>query len=618
MAGGGQPARAQTAATDNLRSVLNRTPPDSTRVRLLHQLASTYRASRPDSTLHLAHRALALARRLDFGKGQGRALSLLGATLRERGELPRAFACQLAARALSRRSHDPEGEAFSLNSLGNISLDLRQYRQAIRYYTQAEALYRPLNLPHWLAGTLTNIGSCYEKLGVLDSALLLQRRAETLIARHPRPRLAAALALRNMGAVQARLGHSAEALDYYRRALRETTRTNDFRNRAMAQYHIALLYSTLQQSDSSLYYARRAMYSAQRVGYRATLMDAGNLLVRLYKARQAPDSALHYQSLAVVAQDSLFGPEKFRQLQLLSLAEQQQQLQREKIAMQTAHYQQLLLWAALGAFLIIALLLVWANRQQQHANRLLNQRNTLIESQHDELYQALTELRTTQAQLVAAEKWAFVGELSADIAQELQNPLAFMQKFTAVSMTLLEPDGPAHPPGLEQTIRTGLRQNLLQISQQGQRASSIIADMLAHARNGTTPAQPTDLNALVADSLLRSDYGSRTATGPVAVAVELHTSFAPGLKPVAAVSQDLSRALLNLFTNAWYAVRQRQQTGEAGYQPMVRVSTRQAEGMVEIRVHDNGPGMSEAVVAQIFQPFFTTKPAARVRAWASH
>ena len=609
-AGVAQPAGAQTAATDSIRRLVARTPPDSSRVRLLLTLAYTYRASRPDSTLHLTQRALALARRLGFSQGEGRALGILGAALRERGELPRAFAYQLAARALSRASHDGQGEAFSLNALGNISLDLRQYRQAIRYYTQSKARYEQLQLPHWVAGSLTNLGSCYEKMGVLDSALLLQRRAETLIAQHPRPRLAAALALRNMGTVQARLGHNAAAVDYYRRALRETARTNDFRNRAMTQYHLALLYTARHQPDSSLHYARQAMHSAQVVTYRVTMLGAGNLLAKLYQARHNADSAYHYQSLALAAQDSLFGPEKFRQLQLLSLAEQQrQQVHREEIARQTARYQRLQLLAAMAFFITIALLLGWANRRQRRANRLLNQRNALIEAQHNELYQALTELRTTQAQLVAAEKWAFVGEMSADIAQELQNPLAFMQKFTAGSMVLLESDDPAPTSGLEQTIRAGLRQNLLQISQQGQRASSIIADMLAHARNGTSPPQPTDLNALVAENLLRADHGPRSATGPGPVAVELHTSFSPGLRPVAAVPQDLGHALLNIFTNSFYAVRQRQQMGEAGYQPMVSVSTRQVEGMVEVRVHDNGPGMSAAVAAQVFQPFFSTKPA---------
>ena len=607
VVGLGTPANAQTAATDSIRGVLGRTRPDSSRVRLLLKLAYTYRASRPDSTLHLAQRALALARHLRFGQGEGRALGVLGAALRERGELPRAFACQLAARQLGRTSHDALGEAFSLNALGNISLDLRQYRPALRYYEQAMALYQRLRLPHWVAGALTNLGSCYEKMNVLDSALVRQRQAETLIARHPRPRLAVALALRNMGALQARLGHPAEALAYYRRALHETAISNDLRNRAMTLYHVARLYDAQRQPDSSLWYARQALQTARRVAYRVTVLDASNLLTRLYQGRQQVDSAFRYQGLAMMAHDSLFGPEKFRQLQLLSFSEQQRQLhQHEEQELQTARYQRVGLLAALAFILTIALLLGWANRRQRRANRLLNQRNHLIEAQRNDLGEALAELRATQTQLVAAEKWSFLGEMAAGVAHELQNPLAFMQRFADVSMGLVEQDEATHPVGLEQTIMAGLRQNILQISEQGQRASAIIADMLAHARTGSSPPQPTDLNALVAEYLLRADHSPRPPHGPAAI--ELHTSFAPGLGPLAVVPAELGRALLNLFANALHAVRQRQQATPTGYQPMVSVSTRRANGAVEIRVRDNGPGMSAAMAAQVFQPFFTTKP----------
>ena len=603
-----RPARAQTAATDSIRRVLAHTAPDSGRVQQLLKLAYTYRASRPDSTLRLARRALALARHLGFRQGEGRALGVLGSALRDRGELPRAVACLLAARRLGRATHDAEGEAFSLNSLGNVSLDLRQYRQGLRYYQQSKDRYARLNLPHWVAGSLTNLGNCYEKMGVLDSALLLQRQAEALIAQHPRPRLAAALALRNMGALQARLGHIPAAFGYYRRALRETSFNNDFRNRAMTQCHMARLYNTLGQPDSSLQYARLALHSAAPVAYRATLMDASSLLARLYQARHQPDSAYRYQTLAAAAQDSLFGPEKFRQLQRLSLAEQQrEELNREKYTLQAARYQRLLLLAALVVFLIIALLLGWANRQHRRANQLLNRRNATIEAQRNELYEALTQLRTAQAQVVAAEKWAFVGEMSAGIAHELQNPLAFMQKFADVSMGLIEQDGQDHQPGLEQTMMDGLRQNLRQISQQGQRASAIIADMLAHARTSPSQPQPTDLNALVAEYLLLADHGPRTPNGPAAV--ELHTHFGSDVGVVPAVPAELGRALLNLFTNALHAVRQRQQASPAGYQPTLSVSTRRLADAVEIKVRDNGTGMAEAVRARIFQPFFTTKPA---------
>ena len=601
--------RAQNSSTNSLRYLLARTPPDSARVLLLLKLARTFRASKPDSAMYLAQRAWQLARQAEFDKGRGRAQSFIGSVLRERGELPKAFANQLIALQISRESSDLEGEAISLNSLGNISLDLRQYRRAIAYYQQSRRRYQQLNLPHWTAGTLTNIGSCYEKINWLDSALVYQQQAEALIARFPQPRVAAALALRNMGDVQARLGHHAEAFAYYRRGLQETYVSNDLRNRAMAQYHVARLFDKLLQPDSSLYYARQALRTAQAVSYRLTVMEASGLLARLHQARQNVDSAFRYQAVAVAAQDSLFGPEKFRQLQLLAFTEQQRQLQqREEHELQTARYQQGALAAAVVFFVIIALLLLRITRQQRRANQLLNERNAQIETQRNELSQALAELRTAQAQLVAAEKWAFAGELSAGIAHELQNPLAYMRNFASVSAALLGQDQPgaAPPGGLEREIMAGLRQNLHEISQHGQRASAIISDMLAHARAHTSQRQPTDLNALVSDNLRLA--AQKPAQAAALAEVELRTELAPSIGLVSTVPQELGRALLNLFTNAFYAVQHRQRAAGPDYRPQVSVCTRWVGETVEIQVRDNGVGMSDTVAKQVFQPFFTTKP----------
>ena len=600
-------AHAQTAATDSLRHALMRTAPDSNRVLLLLKLAHTYRASKPDSTLLLAQQALRLAQRVGFVKGQGRAQGMVGSALRERGELPKAFANQLIAYQTSRRVSDLEGQAYSLNALGNIRFDLRQYRQALRYYRASSNLYARLDRAPWLAGTYTNMGSCYEKLNVLDSALQLHTQAARLIEQTPQPRLAsAALALRNMGMVQARLGNYPSALGYYRQVLQETAHTNDLRNRSMALFRIADLYHTLHQPDSSLFYAQRALHTAEQVSYRLTVLEASSLLTALYRTQHNIDSAFHYQNLAVMMKDSLFGPDKFQQLQLLTLTEQQQQQQqREAQELQTARYQRLGLLVALGFILTVALLLGWANRQQRRANQLLNERNAEIVSQRNALDEALTELRDAQAQLVATEKWAFVGELSAGIAHELQNPLAFMRNFAEVSEGMLAPDGNAPPQDLEGEIMAGLRKNLREISQHGQRASSIIANMLAHARSGSSQREPTDLNALVMKNLQLADQGN--ATGESAVPVSLATDLALNMPTVQAAPQELGRALLNLFTNALHATRQRQRQSPPDYRPQVQVRTRRVGHGVEISVRDNGTGMSEAVAAQVFEPFFTTK-----------
>jgi len=171
-------------------------------------------------------------------------------------------------------------------------------------------------------------------------------------------------------------------------------------------------------------------------------------------------------------------------------------------------------------------------------------------------------------------------------------------------------EGPTRSTGLEQEILSGLKQNLQQISQHGQRASSIIKGMLEHSRSGIGQREPSDLNAL-ADESLTLAYQGLQAEDKYFEAM-LDKKFDPRIGTVAAVPQDLGRVLLNLCTNALHAVRQRQHETSVSpaYVPTVVVSTRRPAGRtVEIRVKDNGTGMSAAVQAKIFEPFFTTKPA---------
>ncbi|UOQ77858.1 ATP-binding protein [Hymenobacter sp. 5516J-16] len=222
--------------------------------------------------------------------------------------------------------------------------------------------------------------------------------------------------------------------------------------------------------------------------------------------------------------------------------------------------------------------------------------------------QTLVQLRATQHQLVQSEKWAFVGEVSAGIAHELQNPLNFMKRFAEVSTTMVDTmHEVGSKPGLEQKILLGLRQNLQEISQHGIRASAIIKDMLEHSRAGTGQREPTDLNALLLEYLQLARQSPELRDQALTVGVE--TDLAPNLPSLAMVPSDMGRVLLNLFTNALYAVAQRQQTGETNYQPLVKIGTQAGPNGVEIWVQDNGAGMSPEVLANIFQPFFTTKPA---------
>jgi two-component system NtrC family sensor kinase len=252
-----------------------------------------------------------------------------------------------------------------------------------------------------------------------------------------------------------------------------------------------------------------------------------------------------------------------------------------------------------------------AAAHKENLERLVAARTVALTQQADELQAALAELRATQQQLIQREKMASLGELTAGIAHEIQNPLNFVNNFADVSAELVaeleaEQTSPTPDVGLEDELLSDLRHNLHKINQHGQRAASIVRGMLAHSRQSTGERQPTDVNAL-ADEYLRLAYHGLRAKDK-SFNAKLNTDFAALLPLVPAVPGDLGRVLLNLFTNAFYAVQKRQLAAGPGYAPTVQVRTRRTGEEVEICIRDNGTGIPAAVRTKIFQPFFTTKP----------
>ena len=597
---------AQNAYIDSLNHLLAHTRHDTSRVLLLAQLATEYRFSDPDSMLILAQQAMGLAQKLHFDKGKVWASNILGEVRRFRGEFPQALEAQFNALQLSRKLSDQLKEILSLVFIGNVYLDLDQPRQALSYLVQAKKINERFSNKQHVRLCLSGIGYAYERLNQLDSALYFQQQANTGSGNFRLDPRLESLFLTRLGVVQARLGHPELALRYFQEALQISYDRGDLLNRGRIQYRMAELYHNAHQPDSSLHYARLAYMNGAKITQKIIVLNASTLMVNLYKAKNNLDSAFHYQEVALATKDSLYGQEKFQQLQLLTLTQQQrqQQLREKQVQLQRIGF-----ISAIAVFLLIALLLWRNNRQQQRTNRTLNLKNEQIETQRSTLDRTLTELKGTQAQLIQKEKMASLGELTAGIAHEIQNPLNFVNNFSEVSRELVDEMDEELDKGDTQEaklISADLKQNLEKITLHGQRASSIVKGMLEHSRTTTGEKQPTDLNAL-ADEYLRLAYHGLRAKDKDFNA-ELKTDFDANLGPVEVVPQEMGRVLLNLFNNAFYAVREKQKQQPDGHQPIVTVSTGRINGQVELRVQDNGTGMPDVVKAKIFQPFFTTKP----------
>lgn len=240
---------------------------------------------------------------------------------------------------------------------------------------------------------------------------------------------------------------------------------------------------------------------------------------------------------------------------------------------------------------------------------LVQERTTELSQQKNELQEAVRELKSTQAQLIQSEKMASLGELTAGIAHEIQNPLNFVNNFSEVSAELLEE--------MEQELKKGdteealaiasdVKQNLEKIMHHGKRADGIVKGMLQHSRASSGQKEPTDINAL-ADEYLRLAYHGLRAKDK-SFNADMVTSFDAALPQVNMVPQDMGRVLLNLFTNAFYAVQQKQKTAGPEYKPTVEISTSAKGKFIHIKVKDNGTGIPENIKDKIMQPFFTTKP----------
>jgi signal transduction histidine kinase/ligand-binding sensor domain-containing protein len=271
-------------------------------------------------------------------------------------------------------------------------------------------------------------------------------------------------------------------------------------------------------------------------------------------------------------------------------------------------YQTLLfkLLAVSMAMALIWLLVHWRTRAARMKNIWLEKE---VAQRTSELKNSLEQLQSTQKQLIQSEKMASLGELTAGIAHEIQNPLNFVNNFSEVSKELLGEMKDELAIGnlqLANEIASDVEQNLEKIHHHGKRADAIVKGMLQHSSSGSGKKEPTNINAL-ADEYLRLAYHGLKAKDNSFNAT-MKTAFDETIGHINIIPQDIGRVILNLITNAFYAVNEKSKQNIAGYEPTVLVSTKKVEGKVEVKVADNGNGIPQKNLDKIFQPFFTTKP----------
>jgi len=549
----------------------------------------------------------------------------LGFSLSEKGDLVSALSELLHAQGLNRLAQDPLGLAQSLQAIGYLYITFPDAKQASSYLFRAKALYDSTHtIDPDAVQTMADIGYAYRYQNQLNLANKYQQRAYQLALQLPKTLESAwgdplPFVLRELGLLAEKSGQTEQGIRYLKQAKALALATNNRQVYTRTCNSLATIFQKKYQLDSALYYAKQALTTAQQTGLTRGILRNSQLAAQLFKANQQPDSALKYMELMQVANYSLYNQQRIKQLESINLDEQQRRRRiEEKQARFETQVQQVALLSGVVVLILISLIL-WRNyRQQRQVNtqlKALNERviqqNEEITNQRDDLSKTLADLRTTQTQLIQAEKMASLGELTAGIAHEIQNPLNFVNNFAEVSTELIveleaEQQKPDQDPALAAELLGDLKQNLQKIAHHGGRASAIVRGMLEHSRSSTGEKRPTDLNAL-ADEYLKLAYHGLKARDK-SFHAKLGTDFAGDLGMIELVPQEIGRVLLNIYNNAFYAVKEKQATALAGYQPTVTVSTHQLNKQLAIRVSDNGTGIPDAVKAKIFQPFFTTKP----------
>jgi len=276
-------------------------------------------------------------------------------------------------------------------------------------------------------------------------------------------------------------------------------------------------------------------------------------------------------------------------------------------------------WWAYLIYIILLGLLAWRIHRYQKIRTISKEREKAYQREKEqakEIEKAYTDLKSTQQQLIQSEKMASLGELTAGIAHEIQNPLNFVNNFSEVSNELIDEMNEELTRGdidEAKAISIDLKSNLEKINHHGKRAEAIVKGMLQHSRSSSGVKEPTDINVLADEYLRLAYHGLRAkdkslSDGQLGFNSDFETHFDPNLPKINIVPQDIGRVILNLITNAFYAVNERSKTEEIGYKPKVSVITQLEKNNILVSIQDNGLGIPEHIKDKIFQPFFTTKP----------
>ena len=594
---------AQYSEKDSLLSIIDRHRGDSVEVNTLVYLAREETIARHlDSALHYLEMARKLSSGFEYEKGKAHCLIVESDMNAFNENFAEAIEDGLGALAIYKKINDPVGIASASLILQGNYWYVGEYRTALTYSIPGEQIAKENNVIGFLVFPgnrlaplfASEIAQVYIFMDKLDSALYWVQRS--IDQKEPFKGTEWNFPIYVRATIQTMRGEYADALVNFRKAYPLAISNGVPRDTLQIFAGMSTLFRRMGQYDSSLHYGKMVVTGWSSESEYKNLAEVLDNLAQIYKLNGKADSALKYVELAQATKDSIFNTEKNREIQRVTFADKvkQQQL----VADQLKYKNEVQLYSFIGGALILVViaLILWRSSQQQ--------RNAKTKIQH-----AYTELKSTQAQLIQSEKMASLGELTAGIAHEIENPLNFVNNFSEVSNELIGEMKEELSKGNTQEaneIADELKQNLEKINHHGKRADAIVKGMLQHSRASSGQRELTDINALCDEYLRLAYHGIRAKEK--SFNAKLETDLDPSLGKINIIPQDIGRVILNLINNAFYAVNEKAKQNIPAYEPTVTVATKRISNGTVISVADNGNGIPQNIRDKIFQPFFTTKP----------
>ena len=607
---------------DSLNYVLQHTANDTIKMDTYRKMGFYLQNGKLDSALYCQQQQLAFAKKLNMKLYEADAYEQIGYVLLQQMDLSKALENYNQALKIASEPNSAENGwgyanfSFSkspvdarLSIIGMIHFELSMLYNASRMFDEEklqlhEALKigKKLHNQKILSLTTRNIGMLFANNNQPDSALYYYQKALFQYKNSPY-QTGLGDNYRKIGRIYLVKQQNDSAKVNCRKAINAYTRNNVLIGLSAGYLALGKVFLAMDQRDSALYYSLKGTALADSIHYKIYEANGYTQLSSIYELINESDLALNALKKGKSLQDSLNNAYVNKLIQVQNTGFQER-LRLKKIADNQAAYQNRMkmigLIVVLAIIFIIALLLYRNNRQKKKTNKVLKQ--------------TLSDLKATQAQLIQAEKMASLGELTAGIAHEIQNPLNFINNFSEVSTELLEDLNEEIKKGnIEEvnSLKADIVQNLEKILHHGKRADGIVKGMLQHSRGSSGEKVVTDINALADEYLRLSYHGLRAKDKSFNADFKLEAD--KSLPKIEVVPQDIGRVLLNLINNAFYAVSEKAKNGMKDFKPEVVVSTRQLTPPsggrgVEISVKDNGAGIPESVNEKIFQPFFTTKP----------